>query len=128
MITPSDAYGESSIDFVYRGGDVFLQFASKAYKAGSTAPFWPWGSLGVMLTAAAPLGRLASAVAAATVLAATANTPAAAAPATLTGSLSILAPNSNLRLMFDSRLRLVPVRLILLPSNNAGTVTWFTTT
>jgi hypothetical protein len=92
------------------------------------AAFWPWGSLGVIFTAAAPIARLASAVAAAMVLTSTANTPAAASPASLTGSLSILAPNYPGSLLFDSRLREVPVRLALLPSVNSGTGTHFTTT
>jgi hypothetical protein len=127
-IEESDAYGASFIDGIYRGGNVYLQFLCKAYKAGSIAPFWPWGSLGVMATAAAPIGRLASAVAKATVLTAVANTPAAAAPASLTASLSILAANSPAKLLFNSKLRQVPVRLQFIPSVDTGTVTWFTTT
>jgi hypothetical protein len=129
MVNQTDAYGDSVIDAVYRGGNWFIQFTSKAYKAGSITPFWPWGSLGVLLTTAAPLGRLASDVAAATVLTAVANTPAAAAPATLTASKSILAPNSPARLLFDSRVRNVPVRLQLLPYViTTGTYGWLTTT
>lgn len=128
MIEESDAYGGSLLDWVYRGGNVSLQFTGLAYKAGIITPFWPWGSMGVMLTAAAPIGRLASAVASAVVLTATANTPAAAAPATLTGSKSILAPNSPARLLYNSKLRKVPIRLSLLPTLDTGTVTWFTQT
>jgi len=130
LLDESDAYGNALMDMIYRGGDVFLQYECKAYKAGSTSPFWPWGGavLGQMLTAAAPIGVLASGVAKATVLTSTANTPAAAAPATLTGSLSILAPNNSAKLLFNSKLRRVPIRLSLLPSLNAGTVTWFLTT
>lgn len=128
LIDETDAYGLSTIDWVYRGGDVFLQWTGRSYKAGSYAPFWPWGALGVMATTAAPIGRLASAVAQATVMTAVANTPAAAAPATLTGSLSLLAPNYEGKLLYDSRLRDVPVRLQLLPSLNAGTLTWFSQT
>lgn len=124
----SDAFGESTIDWVYRGGDAFLTWDSKVYKAGSTAPFWPWGALGVMATAAAPIGRLASAVAQAMVLTATAGTPASATPATLTASKSLLAPNFSGRLLFNSKLRRVPVRLQLLPGETTGTVTWFTLT
>lgn len=127
-IEESDAFGNSLIDGIYRGGNVFLQFLGKAYKAGAITPFWPWGAIGVMATAAAPISRLASDVAKAMVLTATANTPAAAAPATLTGSLSILAPNSPAKLLFNSKLRQVPIRLQFLPSENAGTVRWFSVT
>jgi len=128
MIDSSDAYGDSILDWVYRGGDVSLTFLSKAYKAGAITPFWPWGAMGVMLTGAAPLGRLASDVAKAMLLTATASTPAAAAPATLTGSLAILAPNSPAKLLYNSKLRQVPIKLQFLPSLSSGTVTWFTQT
>ena len=103
-------------------------FEAKAYKAGSITPFWPWGAMGVFYTAAAPIARLASNVAAAMVLTATANTPAAAAVATLTGSKSILAPNNPAKLLYNSKLRKVPVRLVLLPSDTAGTGSHFTQT
>lgn len=135
FIDRTDAYGDSIIDWVYRGGNVFLQYEAKAYKAGSITPFWPWGALGVMQavgTTPAPIGRLASDVAAATVLTALAGTPAASSPATLTASKSILAPNNPARLLFSSRLRTVPVRLQSLPTESvaSGTTTtrWFTTT
>lgn len=125
-VNNTDAYGDSMIDFIYRGGNAFMIYNSIAYKAGAITPFWPWGTLGVMFTSAAPLGRLASAVAAAMVITAVANTPAAAAPASVTAPLAILAPNSNLELLYTSKLRTVPTRLQLLPSLNTGTASWFT--
>lgn len=110
---------------IYRGGQVFLQFESMAYKAGSLTPFWPYGALGVP----GVIGRLASAVALSTVLTATAGTPAAAAPATLTCLNSLLAPNSPARLLFNSKLRKVPVRLAALAYDSGSSVIkWFTTT
>lgn len=124
-IAETDAYGLSIIDGVYRGGNCYIQLESKAYKAGSVAPFWPWGSLGVMGT----IARLASDVAASIVLTSTAGTPAAASPATLTGTKSILAPNNPASLLFNSVLREVPVRLLLLPYDaGGGAIKWFTTT
>lgn len=127
VIDETDAFGGSVIDYVYRGGNVFLSFVSKAYKAGSITPFWPWATaLGTLLTTAAPLGRLASALAAADVLTAVANTPAAAAPASLTANLAILAPNSSASLLFNSKVREVPVRLQCLPFDaTGGTFKWF---
>lgn len=124
-ITPSDAYGDSVIDSVYRGGNVFLQFEGKAYKAGAITPFWPWGALGVT----GVIGRLASAVASANVLTATAGTPAAAAPATLTATLALLAANNPARLLFSSELRTVPIRLRVYPvDSGGGVIKWFTQT
>lgn len=123
-IAESDVYGRTIIDSVYQGGNVYLQFESLAYKAGSISPFWPWSTLGRL----GIIGRLASDVAVAMVLTATAGTPAAAAPATLTGSKSILSANYNGRLLFHSRLRTVPVRLQLLPYDSGGNIIWFSTT
>ena len=128
MLERSDAYADALMDFVYRGGNVAYQFDGLAYAAGIITPFWPWGALGTMATTAAPIGRLASNVASALVLTAAANTPAAAAPATHTASKTILAPNNNARLMYNSKLRKVPIRLLAIPSEAAGTVTWFSQT
>lgn len=127
LINQTDAYGDSVIDWVYRGGNVFLQFESKAYKAGSVAPFWPYYTLGKLSGSANPIGRLASSIAASMVLTSTANTPAASAPATLTGTYALLAPNSPANLLFDSRVRNVPVRLQFLPYASGSDTIWFTT-
>lgn len=114
-ITPTDAFGDTIIDGVYRGGNCYCQYEGMAYKAGAITPFWPWGALGILATTAAPIGRLASDVAAAFVMTDTDATPAATIPATLTASKSILAPNNPAKLLFDSRLRTVPTRLQFLP-------------
>lgn len=124
-ITPTDLYGDTVIDSVYRGGNVFLQFESKAYKTGSITPFWPWAALGLHGTS----GRLGSNVASAMVLTAKAGTTASTTPATLTGSKSILAPNSPARLLYSSVLRTVPVRLRVYPvDTGGGVIGWFTMT
>lgn len=128
-IDKTDVYAQTLIDFVYQGGgDCTLAFQCMEYKAGSMAAFWPWGSLGVVHTTAAPVARLASDVATALVLTSTANTPAAAAPATLTGSKAILSPDFPVAVLFDSRLRVTPVQLTLLPTLSGGTLSFFTTT
>lgn len=125
IIEESDSFGLEIIDIIYRGANHFLQFTGKEYKAGAITPFFPWGALGVQ----GIIGRLGSAVAAAEVLTATTGTPAATAPATLTAAAAILAPNFPATLLFDSRLREVPIRLLILPTDvGAGVIKWFTTT
>lgn len=128
MIGETDLYGETLLDYVYRGADARVMFEAQLYNANVLAAFYPWGTFGQIATAAAPIGRLAINVASALVLTAVANTPAAASPATLTASKSIIAPNNNGRLLFNSKHRKVPVSLLLLPSESGGTVTFFTTT
>jgi hypothetical protein len=106
-----------------REGECFVQWVGLAYKAGTIAAFWPWGAIGTLLTAAAPIGRLLSDVAAPHVLTSTPNTPAAASPASVTGVKAILAPNQSARLLFSSKLRKVPIRLQYLPYDaGAGTI------
>lgn len=141
VINQTDAFGDSIIDLVHRGGSVYLMFESKVFKPGAITPFYPWGALGIMYTAAAPLGRLGSAVASAMVLTGVAGTPAQSTGgsglnrviATLTAPKSILPPDSNLKLLFDMRVRNVPVRLLCLPTDDGAGITlangtWFTTT
>lgn len=128
LINETDAYGETIIDWVMRGGDVSLIFESKAYKVGSITPFFPNGAQGVLNTPATPMGRLASDAALAMVLTATANTPAAAAPATLTGSKALMPPGQSNRLLYNSKVRNVPIRLQFLPTDSAGTARHFTVT
>lgn len=132
VINESDLYGLSTIDWIERGADWFLQFESKEYKAGSLAAFLQrWGgaaNMGVISTPALPLGRLASASAQPMVLTATAGTPAAATPASLTASLAQLAPGYNPKILFDSRLRHVPIRLQLLPYPSSSNTICFSTT
>ena len=130
MVGNTDAYGDTVVDWVYRGGNVFLSFESKEYLAGAMAAFWPWGAKGQLTDTATPVGRMAWDTAAAMVLTAVANTPAAAnGEATLTGSKAILAPNYPARLLFNTKVRNVPVRLQLLPYVVSGSnIRWFTFT
>ena len=123
MINQSDLFGEMLIDMIYRGGNARLSYTSRSYKSGSVSPFWPWGSLYTMFTTAAPIARNARSVAQSFVLTSTANTPAAATPATLTASKAILAPNTQGELLFDSKVRNVPVSLLLLPYEGGTTGT-----
>jgi hypothetical protein len=127
MINQSDAYGDSIIDGIFRGGSVYLQYLGLAYKAGSITPFFPWGALGQMqVIGTTPIGRLASAVGSSMVLTSTAGTPAATSPATATFLQSILAPNNPARLLYSSRLRKVPTRLLALPyAKTATDIRWW---
>lgn len=142
-VEETDAFGQSIVDFIYRGGNVYIICDCKVWKAGTITPFWPWGGaaglsgLGIMYSAAAPISRRAQDVASDLVLTVAANTPAAANTApitTLTAEKAILPPGSNMKLLFNSKTREVPLRLLCLPSDSAGsegdfgTGTWFVTT
>jgi len=125
QIVRSNSYGDSAIDGVYRGGDVFLSFTGIEYSAAK-AVLWPYGSFGTM----GQVGRLdqGSSLAAAAVLTAVAGTPAAATPASLTASQAIIDENLNSELLFASRLRVVPITMRCYPYTSSSNTIWFSTT
>lgn len=116
----SDIFGKTLFDIVYLGGKSRISFISRTFKAGSMTPFWPWGAFGVLATIAAPISRLASAIAKTFVLSSVANTPAAASPASVTANLAILPPNTTGELLYDAKARNVPIVLQLLPYETGG--------
>ena len=140
-IEGTDHYGDSLIDYVWRGANVTCDFTVLSFKKAIAATvLWPFaGNLYVLKNTATPIGRLASDLAKVLVLTVSANTPAAAVgfgPATLTADKAIMAPGANFRQLFDSRLREVPISLTLLPYDGAaavvfggaGAVVWAITT
>lgn len=120
-IAETDAFGLSLCEIVFRGVNCGLVLDSLEYKTATLASIFPWGSIGTMGT----IGRLGSAIASQLILTATAGTPAAATPATLTATRAILSPGFNVNLGFNSKLRRVPIRYDFLPSDS---VVHFTTT
>ncbi len=123
-LVKGDAYGDSAIDGVYRGGDVFLTLTCIEYGA-AIAVFWPYGTLGVM----GQVGRsdVGSTIAAATVLTVVSGTTAASTPASLTASQSIISEDYNAELAFRSGNRPVPITLRCYPYSSTG-IRWFSTT
>ena len=119
---------------------------SSSTRASNTRPVrsalhWPYGGalggpgvLGTLYDASqttkAPIGQLASALAAPLVLTATGGTPAATAPAiaTLTATFALLAKNASLELMLNSKLRSVPTRSRLHPYTTSNITKFFATT
>lgn len=126
-IEESDQYGAMLIDYFYRGGACRLSCDAMEYKAGTTAPFWPFGPLG-QVYGTTVAGKRASDLAKAIVLTSTAGTPAAAAPASLTGTYGIIAPGQDLNLDFHTMLREVPLVFQLLPYTSSSNTIWFSLT
>lgn len=134
-INETDAWGGTVVDGIWRGGNCHLQFTSEEFLTGVLAAFWPFGALGILTTAtpAPPIGALASSLAKAMLLTVVTGTPAQTVVApgivinTLTASGAFLAKNFNGKLLFNSKLREVPIRLRLYPYVSTNTV-FFTTT
>ena len=115
MVAQSDAYAQTLLDYFFAGCDASVVLDSLEYKAGPIAAIWPWGTIGAM----GIIARLASAIATSLVLSSTSGTPAASSPATLTATRAIIAPGTNISLLYTSKLRMVPIRFDLLPSDSA---------
>lgn len=124
MIDNTSTYGKSTIDGVYQGADWFISYTCMEYKAGSIAAFWPFGANGVM----GIISRLLFSLSAPLVMTVVAGTPAVGSPNTLTAPNTILAPGFNSRLLFGPTVRKVPIRQILFPYSNSGTIQWFSQT
>lgn len=124
VIEKSDAFGDMIIDTIYRGVNWTLMFTGLAYKSGTYTPFYPFGALGTV----GIISRLGSDLAVALVMSAVSGTPAAATPASLTATKSKLAENYDGKLLFNSRLRTVPIRQRFLPyDSGSGVIKHFTT-
>jgi len=134
-----DNLGDAIQDEIHRGCDVYVNFTciewSKAVGAAGPAggPIsWPQAAS----RAAGVIGDVLSDGAGALVLTATANTPSAASPATMSFTKATLARNFPVRVVYASRLRRLPLRMIAYPqsagsaaaqSYNAA-INWYTTT
>jgi hypothetical protein len=123
-VVRSDLYGESVIDAVFRGADVFLIWMGIEYQY-ALAPFWPYGAFGV----AGQAGTLdvGSGLSASMVLTVVTGTTAVGAPNTLTGSQAIIDENFNGELAFRSGARMPPLTMRFYPYSSGG-VRWFSTT
>jgi hypothetical protein len=149
-IGETDMFGMTVIDAIFRGGNCHIQFESLTYKAGSLTCYWPYGGalggVGVLgtlwdttaLNGGIPPGQLASNIAMIFTLSPTTGTPALPTaagggfPKSLTANLALLAKNNNARLLFNSKLRTVPIRMRLYPYTTGTSpnfkYVWFTTT
>lgn len=124
-----DYLSQSIQDAVYQGGDLYFNMILLEYNAAAAkSAFWPMdATLGTVGT----VGKLFSSFAKALVLTAVANTPAVASPASLTAPKTVLAPGYPINLLFAPALRRVPLRLLVLPSQDdpaAHIESWFSTT
>jgi len=115
VINKTDAYGQTPIEALHQGAEVFLSGVGTEYgKAGLMAAIFPMSSteftatgtnsLKLGIIGIADSGRWATLI-----LTSTATTPAASSPATLTGTSNvILAPQFDVELLFGPEHRLIP--------------------
>ena len=126
LLITGDAHGDSVIDGVYRGGNVFISFTGLEYNS-LIAIFNPYGAIGIQ----GQVGRLdfGSSISKPMILTAVAGTTAVADPATLTASESIISENSASDIQYASRNRTVAIEMrCILYDTGGAAIGWFTTT
>lgn len=127
-VEESDLYGLSLIEIVYRGMQMTIDTTCKLYNTVARDALFPFGgAFGTTFTAANPIAKLGTALNHSLVLTAVANTSAAASPATLTAK-SVLSPDNNSQIIFNSVHREVPLRWDVLTTESGGTGSLFTVT
>lgn len=129
-IGETDAYGGSVIDAIYRGiAEVFIDALALEWKAGLLNAIMPYATLapsGATYFGPGVIARLDSAVAGILIMTATSSTPAAAAPASLTATYTII--DESIRWGLKSKLRKMPFRWQVYPYDDSGTIKYFTAT
>jgi hypothetical protein len=110
-VNSTDRYGQSKIDSVHLGHDFMFEGVLMEYP--KALPLLQmietvWGRLGT-------IGALKFSAAQPLVLTAIAGTTASTAPATVTASKAVWSDDHPTRLFYGPQLRVVPVRLDLLP-------------
>lgn len=130
-----DIIGDSTIDSVYLGGDVFANMVlQEARLSGVRRLAWPFAiSAGIVQEGViGRVGRLATDLAEPLLLTARAGTSAASeGPLSISIPLSLLAANTAVRILYSSRHRNVPVRLQAFPYKSQSAedfLHWFETT
>lgn len=125
----TDIYGLSLIEMVYRGAQLIIDCICKVYGAGPTGVLAAFvTTFGQVWNPTNPIGMLATTKAGSLVMTAVASTSAAASPATLTCLKSIVSPDNNFQIVFNSVIREVPLKFEILTHEPTTSGTLFSTT
>lgn len=123
-IQATDAHGDAYLDGVFRGlRDVLCRSQMLEWKNGllqALTPFQALAASGNTYLGPGVIGRLQSDMAGILIFSATASTPAALAPASLTATYAILQEGQNVDMLLNSKLRKCPLPFRFLPYADAG--------
>lgn len=132
-----DFMGDSKVDGVYTGGDVFLSMVLQEWdQAGARNAFWPYapffGSSGLIGRLQSDLPIFGGGGSAMVMTVIPGSRAAIVGPVTITAPITVLPGGQAIRHLFAARHRKVPLRLQCLPVNlsnqTAGEERWFITT
>lgn len=121
LVQTTDAYGDTVIEAIGRGiSNCRLDALALEWKVGVLTALFPYqttppGITGAGVIELGTIGTLDSAKGGILILTATAGTPAAASPATVTATQAAIRENNDIQIAFDSRLRTIPLSFRVFP-------------
>jgi hypothetical protein len=118
LITDTDDFAQIVADAIYQGAGLFLSCVSKEWKSSVLAAALPYG-LGAGL-----MGRLDTNAAGTIILASTAGTTAALAPAIVTAPYALIAEGWDVKWMHAPEHRKIPMRFRIYPHNDGDQITF----
>lgn len=133
LIQATDAFGDTVIEAIGRGiSNCRIDALCLEYKQGVLNALFPYQTTPPVVSGAGSIllgtiGTLDSAKGGILILTATAGTPAAASPATLTAAQAAIRENNDIQFAFDSKLRTIPVSFRIFPYDAGGGVITFAT-
>jgi hypothetical protein len=132
MISETDKFGLMTVTGIYRGiSDVTIQVNAVEWTQGLLNAAFPYAPLlvsGATYLGPGVIARDDNDVAGVLILSSTAGTPAAARPASMTASLTILHENSPVTWALNSTVRKLPLKLRVYPFDDGGVTKFFTAT
>ncbi len=131
-INNTDAFAANVIEQIYLGlSQVALKFiakeAGKAAAVNAAQPFSTFGPTGAQTFSSGLVGRRATDLAGSVVMSATASTPAAATPASMTFLYAMLHEGTPVDQVFGPRHRKIPINWRIV-ANGTTTANYFTAT
>jgi hypothetical protein len=132
----ADFMGDSKVDGVYTGADVFMSMVLQEWDIlGAKNAFWPYatnfGSSGLVGRLQSDMPTFGGSGSSLVLTVIPGSRAASVGPATITAPLTVTPGGNTMRHLFASRHRKVPIRLQCLPWNlsnqQAGQEQWFIT-
>lgn len=125
-IDETDTYGRTLIDQIFMGTEVTIDAVMTEWLAQVLRQLQPWQATAFAVSGAAnnfslgTIGKLASDMDSALVFTATAGTPAAASPATLTVTQAIIHEGVDMDVLLGPGHRKIPLKWRALPYSSTG--------
>lgn len=131
QVENTDSFGQGTlIESFYQGVNIWVGGTFKEYKQGplyAVAPWQTFAPTGANTFALGVVGRAATYVGGPLILTATAGTPAASSPASLTATMALIDNGHQVEQLYGPTHRMTPFLFRIYPYSSTG-IKYFTTT